>query len=511
MMRRIILINGFIALLLVLCSYAQDTVAERMKRVEQELAPAVQIKDKASWTIQERMKYYQVQGISIAVINNFEIEWAKGYGIHNTKSGDPVAETTLFQVASITKPVTAAVALMLVDRGKLELNRDVNEYLKSWKVPENEFTQNEKVTVERLLSHSAGLTVSGFRGYAEGEQVPTILQVLDGKPPANNAPIRVDKKPGSGFRYSGGGYTVLQLLLEDVTGQPLSELMNEMIFKPAGMNNSTISLPQSGPLADQASLAFMEDGTAQKGYRFLPGGSGCCELWTTPTDLARFAIAIQKALRGDTNTVFSATMAKAMVTPHNSDNRGLGFFLRRFGAALYFSHDGGNPGFSSTLIAHADKGYGVVVTSNTNGSFGLITEIIMSAAKVYNWEGLQPEYYKYVEDLIKQFHQIKKEKPDEPKIAERSINQLGYQMLTSGKKKDAIQIFKMNVEFYPQSANCYDSLAEAYETSGNIKAALENYRKAIAMLDKFNEINKSFESNRETRIDKIRNLEKKLH
>ena len=213
----------------------QSSLGDRISRVEGGLAPELQIGASPTWTLKDRLAHHKVPGLSIAVINGGKVEWSKQYGVRDTKTGEPVGATTLFQVASITKPVTATVALKLVEKGVLDLDRDVNGHLKSWKVPENELTREQKVTLRRLLSHSAGLTVSGFRGYAAGEPVPSILQVLDGTPPANSAPIRVDKTPGSGFRYSGGGYTVLQLLIEDVTGRSLADLTEEMVLKPAGM------------------------------------------------------------------------------------------------------------------------------------------------------------------------------------------------------------------------------------------------------------------------------------
>jgi CubicO group peptidase (beta-lactamase class C family) len=366
----------------------QEDVAERIRRVEQGLRPERLVINQSPWTLEERMKHYRVQGVSVAVIHDFEVDWAKGYGVRNAKTGDPVTEETLFQVASVTKTLTAAVALRLVQDGVLDLDRNVNEYLKSWKVPDNEFTRKEKVTLRRLLSHSAGLSVHGFRGYAEGEPVPSILEVLDGKPPANNDPVRVEAEPGSGYSYSGGGYTLLQLLIEEVTGRRLSDVAQDFIFDPLKMRQSSIGLPRSESSLSLIALAHMKDGTSKRAHVFLEDGSGCCEMWTTPTDLGRFAIALQLASRGEKGLILSPDMAKAMMTPTNSDNMGLGFGLRRFGPAVYFSHSGGNVGFSSWLIAHTEAGYGVVVTTNTSGATSIALEIIRSVADVYDWEGM---------------------------------------------------------------------------------------------------------------------------
>jgi CubicO group peptidase (beta-lactamase class C family) len=368
--------------------WGQDDVAERIRRVEQGLRQVRKIANQSTWSLEERMKHYRVQGVSVAVIHDFKVDWAKGYGVLNAKTGDPVDKMTLFQVASVSKTLTAAVALKLVQDGILDLDRNVNEYLKSWKVPHNEFTREEKVTLRRLLSHSAGLSVHGFRGYAEGEPVPSILEVLDGKPPANNDPVRVEAEPGNGYEYSGGGYTLLQLLIEEVTGRRLSDVAQDLIFNPLEMKHSSFGLPRSESLIDQVALAHLKDGTSKRAHTFLEDGSGCCELWTTPTDLGRFMIAIQLALRGEQDLILSPEMAKAMLTPTNSDIMGLGFALRQFGPAVYFSHSGGNVGFSSWLIAHPEEGYGVVVTTNTSGTTSLALEIMQSVADIYDWEGM---------------------------------------------------------------------------------------------------------------------------
>jgi CubicO group peptidase (beta-lactamase class C family) len=387
-MKRLKAILLMVALFWPILSRGQDDVSSRMRRVEQGLRPVRKTWKQATWSIEERMKYYRVQGVSVAVIHDFEVDWAKGYGVSNVQTGAPVNEKTLFQVASVTKTITAAVALRLVQDGILDLDQNVNKYLESWKVPDNEFTREEKVTIRRLLSHSAGLSVHGFRGYAEGEPVPSLLETLEGKSPANNAPVRVEATPGSGFKYSGGGYTILQLLIEEVSDRKLAEVAQELIFDPLGMKNSSIGIPQSKSLMDRMALAHLKDGTSKRPHTFLEDGSGCCELWTTPADLGRFMIATQLALRGERGLILSPQMARAMLTPTNSSQMGLGFLLRQFGPAVYFSHSGGNVGFSSWFIGHAEAGYGVVVTTNTSATASIAFEIMQSVADVYDWEGM---------------------------------------------------------------------------------------------------------------------------
>lgn len=370
-------------------SQFSQTVQDVIRRIESEIMQSPQAGAPSSVSLAERLNALKIPGLSVAVVKDFAIHWAKGYGVRDSRSGEPVTEDTPFQVASITKTVSATVTLRLVQEGRLDLDRNVNEYLKRWKVPENEFTKVEKVTLRRILSHTAGLTVSGFRGYAEGEPVPTILQVLEGVPPANSAPVRVDRVPGREFKYSGGGYTILQVLLEDVTGRPLSELAAEHVFKPAEMTRSAICLCNAHELEGQAAHGHGEDGVPFKGYTFLQGGSGCCELWTTPSDLARFIIAFQKSLRGDRGALLSQSLARMMMGAEKEGDRPLGLFIQRYGDAGYFNHDGGNVGFVSRFLAHPDKGYGLAIVMNTDSPGPMIKELTASIGAAYGWEGFQ--------------------------------------------------------------------------------------------------------------------------
>jgi len=221
------------------------TVEGRIAAVERRLLPAVRIKGRpaAPMALADRMKAHGVQGVSIAVINDHRIEWARGYGVADAAAGSPVDGGTLFQAGSISKPVAAAAALVLVQNKKLDLDRGVRRWEKSWKVAENAFTKGHPVTLRGILSHTAGLTVSGFPGYPRGAALPTVAQILDGLPPANTPAVVVDQRPGEQFRYSGGGYTVLQLLLVDVTKKPFPDLVQELVLGPLPMTRSSYQQP----------------------------------------------------------------------------------------------------------------------------------------------------------------------------------------------------------------------------------------------------------------------------
>lgn len=232
------------AVALVIIESRRAPEANHIQHVESGLLTAVVIKGElAPMTIAERMAHYGVPGVSIAVINNDRLEWAKGYGVLEAGGTRPVTTETRFQAASISKPVTAMAALALAQQGTLSLDDDVNRTLKSWRVPDNDFTREQKVTLRRLLNHSAGLSRDDVGSYEAGERLPTLEQALDGREAAKLPPLRVETPPGSQWRYSGGGYSVIQQLMIDATGKEFPALLQELVFSRLGMNDSAFSQP----------------------------------------------------------------------------------------------------------------------------------------------------------------------------------------------------------------------------------------------------------------------------
>ena len=369
----------------------RPSVSERIKRVENGLLPPVLIKGQpvTPMNLADRMQFYKTPGLSVAVINNGRIEWARGYGIRETGGSEPVTPETLFQAASISKSVAAMAALRLVQQGRLNLDEDVNQKLVSWKVPGNEFTNEKKVTLRGLLSHSAGLTVHGFAGYASDAATPTLLQVLDGEKPANSKPIRADIQPGTQYRYAGGGYTVMQQLLLDVTGKPFPVLMQETVLKKTGMKHSSYLQPLPKERWSQAARGHRSDGEKLKGNWHTYPEMAAAGLWTTPTDLARFAIEIQKSLGGRSNRVLSPDMTKQLLTPQVG-GWGLGFGLAGDGASARFSHGGANEGYRCSLVAFRNGQGGVVMTNSDRGG-AVAEEVLRSIAREYGWVDYLPK------------------------------------------------------------------------------------------------------------------------
>jgi len=280
--------------------------------------------------------------------------------------------------------VAALGALNLVEKGKLSLDENVNARLTSWQVPENELTRENKVTLRRLLSHTAGLTVHGFPGYAIDGKIPSLIQILNGEKPANTAPVRVDLLPGSRWRYSGGGFTVMQLLVVDVTGKTYPEFMKETVLGPLGMESSSFEQPLSQDRAKLTATGHYQDRTKVKGRWHVYPEMAAAGLWTTASDLARFAIGIQQSRAGKANPVISAAMTGQMLTNVNN-NYGLGVGVESSGSKLRFSHGGRDEGFDATLIAYAETGQGVAIMINANDNSRFSARLVQFIAREYDW------------------------------------------------------------------------------------------------------------------------------
>jgi CubicO group peptidase (beta-lactamase class C family) len=334
------------------------------------------------------MAYYGVPGVSIAVINDYRVEWARGYGILEIDRGNAVDTGTVFQAASLSKPVTALGALAMWHRGQMELDRDVNEVLQSWKVPTSDSIPDFLVTVRGLLSHTSGLTPTGYIGYANGTRVPNLKQVLNGARPANTPPISVDELNGQGFHYSGGGYTILQQLMMDVSRQKFPDLMRQLVLAPLGMSRSTYEQPLPKRMHRNAASGHRSSGRAIRGKWHTYPEMAAAGLWTTPSDVARFAIELQLAAAGRSERVIPQNVATEMLTPQRGGPVGLGLFLRGSGGAIRFGHSGANEGFRSEFIAFVHRGQGAVVMTNSDTGGGLLSEIINAIAAVYHW----PDY-----------------------------------------------------------------------------------------------------------------------
>ncbi len=365
---------------------AQDEAGALALRIESAQTPNRQGWD--PYTLQELMERFGVPGMSIVTIKDYQIHWTKAYGLADAVSRTPATPDTMFQAASISKPVTAFAVMRLVEAGKLSLDADVNGYLKSWKVPETEHTRGRPVTLRALLSHTSGTGDGfGFPGYAPSAERPTLVQILQGDKPSNVGRVFWERPPFTAFKYSGGGTVIVQLLLTDVLGKPFHEIMRELVIDPIGMKNSTYEQPL--PSARDANAARAHNGRGREmdaKWHVYPEQAPA-GLWTTPTDLAKLAIEIQKALRGE-SMLLSRVMAQEMVTPVGTGPYAIGFGIERRGEGWYFGHGGSNWGFQCNLLAHRLKGYGYVVMTNSDSGGRLNVEVEGRVASAYNWDSL---------------------------------------------------------------------------------------------------------------------------
>jgi CubicO group peptidase (beta-lactamase class C family) len=365
--------------------------AAKIERVENGLLPPAVVKGETPtrMPLADRMKFYKTPGVSIAVINDGRIEWARGFGVLQAGGKEPVTPDTLFQAASISKSLTAMVVLRLVEQGKLDLDGDVNKRLVSWKIPENDFTKDQKVTVHRLLAHTAGISVPGFLGYPVDKPLPTLRQILEGEKPANSNAIRVELKPGAKFLYSGGGYVILRQLMEDVSGKSFPELMQKTLLQKLGMTHSTFQQPLSPALAANAAAGHLPNGKEMEGKWFVLPELAPDGLWTTPTDLARLLIEVQKARLGKSHKVLSNQSTNLMLKPE-IDNVALGWLVDGKDDSARFSFAGSNVGYKCRMVAYMNSGRGVVVMTNSENGAELTAEILRSIAAEYGWPDFRP-------------------------------------------------------------------------------------------------------------------------
>ena len=377
-----------LALPLLFCTvpaFAADdpALAGRIAAVERGLLPAIAVEGSppVKRTLAVEMARLGVPGVSIAVIHAGEIEWARGYGVL-TPGGAPVTPTTLFQAASISKPVTAMAALKMVEAGQLALDRDVNAYTSLWKLPKD--MDNSPVTLRQLLSHTAGTTVHGFAGYAAGAPVPTLTQLLNGAKPANSRGVHVSARPGTKWRYSGGGYEVVQYVMTERSKTAFPQLLQQTVLKPLGMADSSFAQPL--PPMQLARAALPHDSAGKP----IPGGPhvypelAAAGLWTTPSDLAKFAIEMKRSAAGQSNKVLSQSMTQLMLSPV-LENFGLGWGLDGDGQARSFRHGGSNAGYQNKLMAYTERGDGIVVMTNGDRGGELADEVVRAVAAEYSW------------------------------------------------------------------------------------------------------------------------------
>jgi CubicO group peptidase (beta-lactamase class C family) len=363
-----------------------------MRSVENGLLKAAVFKGREpeKMKLEERMQYYSVPGVSIAVIYKNKIDWIRAYGIREDGKPEPVTTDSLFQAGALSQSVAALAALHFVDKGQLSLDSDVNSHLSSWKLPDNKMTRARNVSLRDLLSHSAGLMPYEFKGYPQSESLPSIQQILDGQKPADSPAARVYALPGSQYAYSELGYAVLQQLLIDLGERPFPQIMKETIFLPLGMVNCTFESPLPTEMKDTAATGHRREGRPVDGKWYSYPEQSAAGLWTTPTDLALFIIEVVQTALGESQKIASPGLVQEMLTPQ-IDIQGLGFLIEDVSDNLFFHLWGSNQGYICFMVGYPVRGEGAVVMTNSDNGAYLIDEILRGVSAAYEWPHFQPE------------------------------------------------------------------------------------------------------------------------
>ena len=378
----------FLLLTLISCvtqsEKGEELLTERISRIENGLQPNLQIQGDSipNYNIEERLKELGIPGVSIAVINEGQLEWAKGYGIADSSENRPVTTETMFLAGSISKPVAAIRAHQLAEEGVISLDSNVNKYLTSWKLPENEFTEKEKVTTRKILNHTAGLTVWGFPGYDKGDTIPSVPEVLDGQ--GNTDSVRVYKEPGESWMFSGGGYTIMQLMITDLEKKSFPEIMQSQVLDPLGMTASTFENPLPQQYHSIAATGYRVNGKEVEGKWPIYPEMAAAGLWTTPSQLILWAKEIQQIYQTQQNRLLKVNTVNEMLTPGMNDH-GLGPALTEH----TFGHGGADEGFRADLVAWKEHPVAVVIMVNSDNG-RIIQEIKLSIAKEYGLPGMEP-------------------------------------------------------------------------------------------------------------------------
>jgi CubicO group peptidase (beta-lactamase class C family) len=478
-------LNLIVMLFLSLNSFSQE-VNDKIKLFENDLNHWNKSKSKKG-SLKERMAFYDVNAVSIAVIKDYKVEWIKAYGYADVSENKLVTTQTLFQAASISKSINSLGISKLVEERKLGLDDDINNYLKEWKFPYDSISKGKKISIANLLNHKAGLSVGGFGGYEKEEELPTTIETLDGLKPSNSNAVRSIFEPGLKFQYSGGGTTITQLILENTTGEKYEDYMMKNVLTQLGMSNSSFNQPPAKEKENILATGYNNNKQVEGKYHIYPE-KAAAGLWTNPTDLAKYIIETQLSLLGKSNKIISKEMSVKRL------ENNFGVFLNDFKGVRYFGHSGGNEGFVCHYVGSLEDGNGMVVMTNGRASM-LLTEIVNSIASLNNWKNYPLETQKEsisltirkkcIENIdkgIELYKSLKKNSINDYNFSNESeLNQLGYEFLKDEKIESAIKIFSLNVNEFPNSANVYDSRGEAYFNKKEYLLSKSDFIKVIEL------------------------------
>jgi CubicO group peptidase (beta-lactamase class C family) len=426
-------------------------------------------------------------GAAVALLRDGKVALAKGYGWANRETQHPVTRTTLFNIGSISKTHAAWGLLRLVEDGELDLDAPVERYLTRWHLPPSEFN-SDGVTLRRLLSHTAGLSLHGYPGFDPGARLPTVEESLSGNT-NGSGDVRLIMEPGTKWQYSGGGYTIAQLLVEEVTGRTFDDYMREAVFTPLAMTSS--SYVWDAMVDARAAQPYGAIATIP-GPRFT--AQAAASLQTSLDDFIRFAQASMSSERaGLRTTVLPPETVKAMQRPvPPSDDYGLGYALHDANGMRAVGHGGSNAGWQAQFLVIPATGDGVIIMTNASLGYEVVNQVLCGWARAAMSETRRcPKGIGAVvagaigrtgaRDAIAAYGRLKAERASDYDFREPQLNSLGYALMQERRLEDAIAVFELNVEAYPEEFNTYDSLGEALLARGDTAGAVRNYRKSVEL------------------------------
>lgn len=384
--RRQLLLGSLSLPLLALPSAGRAQAHASRASFESLLRPTVHTRSER-WELGQRMSHYGVPGVAVAILRNGQAVSSKGYGSRLAGQDFPVGPDTLFSVGSVSKVATAALCLKLIALGKLDLDQGVGRWLRRWHIPSGPEGDSSDITLRMLLSHTAGFNVHGFKDVDPSAPLPSLLQTLNGTPPALNKPLQRIDRAGNRSRYSGGGYMVVQAVIEDAMGQTFDTLARQYLFAPLGMNRSRFD---AAPAATTKDIAHAHDRSGKpealpRGWQSFPelAPSG---LWTSAHDLARLVEALCASYRKP-GGFLPQSLAMDMMTAVSPGTFGLGPRLAGEGSARIFHHAGANDSYKAYIEGNLDSGDGLVIVTNGANGDVLGDEIRNAVSDALQWPG----------------------------------------------------------------------------------------------------------------------------
>lgn len=341
-------------------------------------------RDEPGFSLNQRLEAHKTPAVSVTLVDNNRVDWSASYGLMRRDSNEKVDCHTLFQAASLSKPVAMMAMMRMHERKQINLDADIDTYLKNYKLPQGKQSKDNPVTLRNILTHTSGITPGGFSGYTQEEAMPSDVEVVSATGITNSPRVEVTRTPGEQLMYSGGAYTLAELALQDIFDRPFEKIMQHWILSPVEMTGSDFSQPLVEPKRLLAAKGHTADGSAVEGGWNNHPEQAAAGLWSTSHDLAKFLIEIGKGYRGQSD-VFSKALIDSMLTNPIAQHA-YGFRLMGEGDTLALVHYGGTVGYRSGMVLSLASGDGAVFLTNSDNGSALINELLLSASAVYQWE-----------------------------------------------------------------------------------------------------------------------------